>query len=380
MGITGSGKSVILLSIANWIRKYNKVKLKDPKKRPAILFISQENSKDESFERLFNMTVSADDIRNFSDEEIIDMMSNKVGLCVKSCEDIDFIFKYYDDKEIGVSDIYNLIDDLEDDGIEVIAVIQDYINKLRPLHKYSELRHELGGVATELSQLAKNKNIPVISAAQLNRMAASTVDSGAINNKKDLTKLLGKQNVGESWAMIENTDGCIIIGKEIDESGEEEKIYYAFKLVKLRGRKGKDKIEYFVHPLERGNEILLIEDADAEKPLSRFKMEDFEPMRHGSGVSTSATAILESEFVGSFIDTIDENYSSNIIEFSEVYKHAKEIDKRMEKLLQKEKDLIQRRADEFRNGVYKRNADGLIMVGPRIKDGKYQVKRTKKAG
>ena len=203
MGVTGIGKSIILLSTALWIRKYNKLPKIDGMKQ-AVLFISQENSKSETFERMFNINVSGEDIRDFTDAEIEERLRES-GLLIDDHDrdSIDFIFRYYNDKEIGVDDIDALIESFSRKGIQVIAVVQDYIEKLKPKYKFSELRHSLGSIATEMSELAKKRNIPFISAAQLNRMASSVVDNAVANNKTNTTKLLGKQNISESiWFPI----------------------------------------------------------------------------------------------------------------------------------------------------------------------------------
>lgn len=197
MGATGIGKSIVLLSVALWIKKYNNLPKKDGYKQ-AVLFISQENSKAETFERLFNMNVTGEDIRNFSDEEIEDKL-RQTNLIIDENDDngINFIFRYFSDREIGVGDIDELIDTFSRKGIQIICVVQDYIEKLKPKFKYTELRHSLGSIATEMSELAKRRNIPFISAAQLNRMASSIVDNAIANNKTNTTKLLGKQNISE---------------------------------------------------------------------------------------------------------------------------------------------------------------------------------------
>lgn len=199
MGLTGVGKSIVLLSIANWIRKYNKLPKKGDMKQ-AVLFISQENSKNETFERLFNLNINGTDIRELTEEDLIKNI-RKSDMIV-SDNDINLKFIEFSDREIGVSDIDAMISDYERDGIEIIAVVQDYIEKLRPKQNYSELRHALGSNATELSELAKKWQIPVITAAQLNRLASSVVDNAIANNKKNTTKLLGRQNVSEALTTV----------------------------------------------------------------------------------------------------------------------------------------------------------------------------------
>lgn len=315
MGVTGVGKSIILLSIAMWIKRYNDLPKHDGMKQ-AILFISQENSEAETFERLFNMSVSGDDIRNFSDEEIENGLRN-IGLLVDKENDnsnINFIFKYFDDKEIGVSDIDAMINDYENQGIQIICVVQDYIERLKPKDKFNEVRFALGSLATEMSELAKTRNIPFISAAQLNRMASSIIDNSISNNKTNTTKLLGKQNISESWEMIKNIDAAIIINREIDDRDGEERQYMGFKLEKFRGRPNKDRICLFLHPFDETNGILLPADLEG-KPLSRINMEDFNPMgvnNLNSGRPDFKDYDAEAdEFMASFVDIISEDYKDS---------------------------------------------------------------------
>lgn len=199
MGITGVGKSIVLLSIASWIAKYNILPKPEGVKSLAVMFISQENSDIETFERYFNINAASGDIKDYDEDGLLDELVKNNLLINDDSNGINIIFKFYSDREIGVTDIDRMIADYEKDGTHIIAVVQDYIEKLNPKFKFNELRHALGSIATELSELAKKWNIPVISAAQLNRTASSTIDNAIANNKKNTTKLLGKQNVSESW-------------------------------------------------------------------------------------------------------------------------------------------------------------------------------------
>src|SRR5699024_5546890 len=70
LAFPGKGKSTILLKSALDIRKYNKVTTKDPNKRPAVLFLTLENDIPETIERMYNMSVDSDDIRNYTPKQI----------------------------------------------------------------------------------------------------------------------------------------------------------------------------------------------------------------------------------------------------------------------------------------------------------------------
>jgi len=154
-GITGVGKSILLLNICVWLIKFNKIKTKDENKRATVLYITQENTISETIERLFNMLVTGDDIRSYTPSEIIHLLRTKGELILNSKDDIDFVIKYYDDKEISTMDLYSIIDDIEDSGREVIALIHDYIERIRSSRNHLELRLELAETANDYSVLAK---------------------------------------------------------------------------------------------------------------------------------------------------------------------------------------------------------------------------------
>ena len=371
MGVTGVGKSIILLSTALWIKRYNKLPKIDGM-RQAVLFISQENSKAETFERMFNINVTGEDIREFTDNEIVEKLQ-KTGLLIddNDTDNINFIFRYFDDKEIGVTDIDALIDSFARKGIQIIAVVQDYIEKLRPKFKYTELRHSLGSIATEMSELAKKRNIPFISAAQLNRMASSVVDNAVANNKTNTTKLLGKQNISESWDMMKNVDAAIIINREIDDTSDVERQYLGFKLEKFRGKPNKDRLYVFLHPFDENNGILLNPDIEG-KPLSRLRMEDFNPLNNTQSLVSSGRPSFtdysetSNEFIESLKDIITDDYTDSAKNYIDVYKNAEEISNKMKRLHQMEIDLRERRKRELKDGQYKRDENNRIIIGKRI--------------
>lgn len=366
MGVTGIGKSIILLSVALWIKKYNDLPKRDGMKQ-AVLFISQENSKSETFERIFNINVSGKDIREFSDDDIEDSLRN-IGLIVdnEDNDSINFIFKYFDDKEIGVSDIDAMISDYERQNIQIIAVVQDYIEKLKPKHSYSELRTSLGSIATEMSELAKARNIPFISAAQLNRMASSVVDNAIVNNKTNTTKLLGKNNISESWDMMKNVDAAVIINREIDDTVEPERQYMGFKLEKFRGKPNKDRIYVFLHPFDENNGILLTPDIEG-KPLSRLSIEDFNPLgannlNKGRPDFTDFDA-EQDDFMASFVDIISEDYTDKKSNYVDLYKSAEKVVDKMKDLQQRELDIRERRRNEHKKSKkYYKLVDNRVII------------------
>ena len=272
LAFPGGGKSQILLKSALDIRKYNAgIQTKDPDKRPAVLFITMENSIDETIERIFNMTTSNDDIRNFSQKQIVRKLKEEGGLTLSDKNNIDIIIKYYDNRAIDTNDLYGIIQDLEDEGIETIALILDYLKRIRPSEKANSEKEELKNITNELKCLATYFDIPVITAQQLNRVAATVVDAAIQAKKEDVTRLIGRDGVAGAWEIIENSDVVIIINQEIKtDTGD---MYMTFKLLKRRYRSSEEseklrKIDYFNHPYDKENGIKLLDDFDLDKPLS----------------------------------------------------------------------------------------------------------------
>ena len=277
LAFPAGGKSQMLLKSALDIKKYNgPIKTKDPDKRPAVLLITMENDIDETVERMYNMLVDNDDIRNYSEAKIISKLKTEGGLTLTNNNNIDIIIKFFPHRSISTNDLYTIIQDFDDEGVEIIALILDYVKRIRPAEKAMTEKEELKNITNELKTLAKIKEIPVITAQQLNRTASSVVDAALTANKSDVTRLVGKDGVAGAWEIIENSDVVIVINKETKIDTKDK--YLTFKLLKRRYRSsmtGRFKnLEYFNHPYEQDSDIKLIDDIDMNKSLSILSLSD----------------------------------------------------------------------------------------------------------
>jgi hypothetical protein len=264
-GLPGEGKSTSMLDIAYQIKKYNKkFKPKDPTKIPCVVILTMENSVRESFERLFNMAASTDDIINFSADEVINLLKTKGELYLSDDNPIDVIIRYVPGNSVDTSYLYTLAEDLEDEGYEVIALIQDYVKKINSVyyHNSNDVRIELGAVVNEFKTFAILKDIPVISASQLNRDATKHIDEGRKATKADLVRMLGRSNIGESMLMLENIDAAFMIAPEWAENGNMK--YLGIQNIKTRYKNSGRT--YIYHPYVPGNPIKLVEDYYAAEP------------------------------------------------------------------------------------------------------------------
>lgn len=270
MGLPGGFKSGILLKSAIDIMKYNKgIPAKKEGHRKTVLIVTMENTVEETVERLFNMTVSPEDIRDFDTDAIIKGLKQEGQMTIANKDDIDLVIKYYPNRSISTDDLYTIIDDLEDENREVIALILDYIKRIRPFEVAREEKEELKNISNELKTLAIARDIPIITAHQLNRGAATIVDSSLENSKTDVTKQIGRGNIGTAWEIMENADWVSIIN--IEQKRETNQYYLTFKRVKIR-YKFDSELSYFNHPFVAENRVRLMDDLGYPEHLSEISL------------------------------------------------------------------------------------------------------------
>lgn len=218
LGLPGEGKSTTMIDMAIEIKRYNSnYKCMDPTKKPCVVLLVMENSIKETVQRIFSMCVGQD-MLNYTEQEIMDILRTQGNLTVSNDSPIDLIVKYKPNLSVDTSYLYTMVEDLEDEGYEVICVLQDYLKRIRSVDGMfgGDLRLQLGAIINEFKVFATLKNIPVITASQLNRDATSKIDEARVKNKADLVRLLGRSNVGESNLILENSDWVALIAPEYD--------------------------------------------------------------------------------------------------------------------------------------------------------------------
>ena len=118
---------------------------------------------------------------------------------LKDGDNIDIIIKEYKHREIDTGDLYSIINDLADEGVEVITLILDYMKRIRPAERASDEKTELKNISNELKEVGKFFDIPIITAQQLNRSGASVVDAALQAKKEDVTRLVGRDAIAGAW-------------------------------------------------------------------------------------------------------------------------------------------------------------------------------------
>lgn len=318
-GLPGEGKTTTLLNLAYQIKEYNKNYVcKDKTKRPCVVFFTMENSLKESIVTLYNIGCDQEDLRKFTVEEIMEKMQNN-GLGVTDDSPIDIMIKYKPIFSVDTNYLYDLTEKLSDRGMEVIAMVFDYIKRIKtaePLANKEE-RFRLGQVINELKNYANYKDIPVITASQLNREGASTVDDLREKGKKDAITGVGRSNIGESSLIDENVDASIIIipahEMKKDDKGNVISVgnkWMSFKVTKTRYKINTEERVFF-HPFYPDNPVKYICDVGLPQRLSRPSLIDYDKERN-RGINSVAVNSNVMKEMGELKD-IDLAFPNSII-------------------------------------------------------------------
>ena len=266
---TNSFKSALLLHIARMIKQYNAPKLMEEFKLtgkiPTILFIEAENDLDEDNERLYKMVAKKDIASNTGRAELTDSWKHTFDID-KENNPIDIAMLHVDARSLSVDDIDMNIDMLEEEGYHVIACLADYIGLIKPREEDlgKENRIQLKNIADDLLSLAKNRNIPVITAHQLNRSGGAILTNTKMQGGSNAVMQMSSEFVGESYGIEQAASWSMFIDVETHEG----KKYLTCKRGKARGdRSGSSKfgLEYFV--LEIKNGIVIEDDIYLPRPL-----------------------------------------------------------------------------------------------------------------
>ena len=265
LGLAGAGKSFTLLNIAKQLKTNNRhYRPKDPTKIPVIVLLTMENTVQETVTRLFEIT-TGQDMGKVDVETAIKMLKKDGEMYIADDNPIDIIVKYVPNRSVDTSYLYTLAEDLEDEGYEMICLIQDHVKRIRSIERTPDIRIELGNVINEFKTFAMLKDCVVITNGHLNREAAKSIDDGNRTNKGDLIRMIGRANISESMLMIDNLDVGIVIQQEYDEKGNK---YMGFKRIKER-IKCNPNFNIVYQMFKSPDSLELIEDLDKRVPLHK---------------------------------------------------------------------------------------------------------------
>ena len=104
----------------------------------------------------------------------------------------------------------------------------------------------------------------------MNRSAAATVDQAIRQGRGDVNKLVGRENIGDSFSIYEVADWVAVLNTEY-RPGTDQK-YLTINTIKQRridrSEAALEKIKYVAHPFSTSNAFKLIDDINLDKVLS----------------------------------------------------------------------------------------------------------------
>ena len=280
-GMAGEGKTVTLVNLLYQLWKYNKgFKTKDPTKKPCIVLLTMENLVIEYICSLFHVITRGGNIRDCSSAEacMAEFKARKFEYAEEG--DIEIVIEYKPVMTVDTRYMYQMVEELEDEGFETICFMMDYLMRIRPSEFSHDLYTDLGTTTNDFKTFAILKDIPVITASQLNREAAKIIDEGRNANQANIIKKLGRATIGDSIQIDRNLDGTIILVPEVDANGRR---YMAYKLTKHRYEIYTNKVSIF-QPMYEGSYIALVEDLFDPKPAFKESLaRDAEEIREAFG-------------------------------------------------------------------------------------------------
>jgi len=246
-GLPGNYKSGILLQSHVDTCRYNEhLKNITNGKTPISIYISMENTMEQTVRRLWSLLFPTADMSLFSVDEACDMIAN--ALTEKG---IRSVLLYYGYREKSTADIANIIRSFNTDTTEVIALYFDYIKRVRPARTDAAAsaseKSELHAIMNEFKLIAVQFNIPIVTGHQLNRVAAQAIDDAVSHGHFDKSsELLGRSQVGTAWEVMEVADFLGIIN--IENAGDNK--YLMMKAVKQRDKQNvpENEITAIRHP------------------------------------------------------------------------------------------------------------------------------------
>ena len=278
LGGSGKFKSGTLLNVAEQIRRFNpQIPAYENGLRKCILFITLENSIEETVERIYDMYCETNgSIRDDDTQKVIDALRTNGGYDFTATSGIDIFMKYAGNLEINTGEIYVYIKELRERGYMPICIILDYIKRIDSVHNSNgDERVRMSFVAKELKSIAQFYEIPMITAMQLNREGNSIIDAAMRESKQDVARFVGSSSIGNAWDIIEDSDWVCLINPEIQISTGMK--FLTFKRLKIRGKSettenGATPIDYFNHPFEIDRGIRLQTDVDKDHGVSLMSL------------------------------------------------------------------------------------------------------------
>ena len=183
--------------------------------------------------------------------------------------------KYRKNSTISTVEIKGLLEDLEKDGKECVFLVVDYLMRMKPekANKNGDLRLDLGTICNDLCDLARDYDIPILSASQMNREAIREIEKAeTIDEKFSAAQRLNGSQTGESIDILRNVDFAFVLSiiqsVTRNENGQTEHVdrWLSFKTIASRFETA--DFNYTKIRFATGNNLRLVEDINEDRPMS----------------------------------------------------------------------------------------------------------------
>lgn len=162
----------------------NKKIRKENKAKDIMIYITLENTIDESLLRLYQIITGCNAVEavnriSSNPEEFENLFST-----ISYISNTSIILKYFPKYSITPSDVYRIIDDIVSDypDANIKAIFLDYLDLLKGDIVFNEYRLELSAITSSLKDLAISYNTPLLTVTQLIReVYVKNPDSKSLN-------------------------------------------------------------------------------------------------------------------------------------------------------------------------------------------------------
>jgi hypothetical protein len=251
------------------------------------LYLTLENTITETLVRLIGYTGGkklTEEFKKGKIEEATKIINSEMVNKKDPEKSARLAIEYRNKSTQSVDDINRIIDDIEADGKhKVVFLALDYIESVKSDYiKKEDIRMGLDSLGKAFSNMAKDREIPIVTAMQLNREATVKIEAGAddLESYNKNLKTVGASNVAESLKLIQLVDMAIMVDKRKGQApGDPDSLTY--RIVKSRVElSGPNQTRMHSHNFVKDNGMRLEEDLyDAVSKSTAFTANDNEATR-----------------------------------------------------------------------------------------------------
>ena len=267
------GKSLLAKDLADQIRAANTYTCKETNVVPAIFYIINENTIQETFERDFIKATGMDfRTARYTNDQVIEILGNYYGYGKddSASNKIRIILWRTPDDTIDYKNIGTEIKKLYiNKNIKIVCVIDDYFGtKKKPNVKEERLKYS--ELAKQAKNLATSEDIPVITFHQLSRMAEIAVAEARAAGS-DPVMSIHTGMMSESAGIFHKVDWLGALCQNTNPNTGQDSMQLRQLGSRYTGKKtkgsNKSKIQFIDHPLDG---LKMIPDLHLPNPLSNI--------------------------------------------------------------------------------------------------------------